>query len=697
FVAGEHGSLLKDGTSLVISEAVAKKYFGGTGTALGQVLTITNSIGTRDMVVTGVFKDLPSNTHFKIGMVGKIVEEDWVKQPWMFQSWTSVNASTYLKLKPGADVNAMRRALPDFEKRNVPDMSVGGNDFKLADFLELTLVNLVDLHLNSKGLGGFKPQGDAKAVATFSVVALMILLIACINFTNLATARASLRAREVALRKVLGARRSQLVVQFLGESVLLAVVALVVALVLVYAALPAYNTFLGRELALSFADGTLWLGMIALVTLVGVVGGIYPALYLSQFSPARILKANKSASTKGSGRLRTGLVVLQFAISIGLIVCTAVVYSQTQYLRTMDLGFNKSGLLAVRGMRRDAAASASDALREEFARVPGVIAVTRSEESPGDGDESNTLIEIPGKVSPQPLVIGEAAVDYNFFQVMEIPVLAGRSLSREFGGDDMTGEPKEIVERGGNVVISRDGLKLLGLTDPAQAVGMQVRMAVGVDDKDNRMALVTIVGVVENVRYDNARAEIRPMMYRYRDKSFNYAYLRIQNADPKQVSDSASKVWRDLVPTQPFFAEFIEAKLSALYDAEEARAKMFAAFAGLAVIIACLGLYGLASFTAERRTKEIGIRKVLGARITDIVRILAWDFSKPVLVANVLAWPAAWWLMRDWLNGFEARIVLTPTVFIVAGTGALVIALATVAVHTARVARANPIHALRYE
>jgi putative ABC transport system permease protein len=697
FVTGERATALNDATAIVVSEAMAKKYFGGTGTALGQVLTVSGSFGTKDMRVTGVFKDLPSNTHFKIELMGKIVESDYEKQPWMFQSWTSLNSNTYIKLKPGVDVNNIRRTLPEFETRNVPNLNVGGNDFKTADFMELTLVNLADLHLHSKGVGGYKDQGDAKAVTTFSAVALMILLIACINFTNLATARASLRAREVALRKVLGARRSQLVIQFLGESVLLAVVALAVALVLVFAALPMYNSFLGRTLAISVTDGTLWLGMIALVLMVGVVGGIYPALYLSQFSPARILKANKSASTKGSGRLRTALVVLQFAISIGLIVCTAVVYSQTVYMRTMDLGFNKSGLLAVRGIRREAALSASDALREEFARIPGVVDVTRSEESPADSDEDNTLIEIPGKVSPQPLVIGEAAVDYNFFQVMEIPVIAGRSLSRDFGADDLTGEPKEVAERGGNVVISRDGLKLLGLTDPAQAIGMQIRMAVGNGDKDNLMAPITIVGVVENVRYDSARTELRPMLYRYRAKSFNYAYLRIRNADSKQVEEAAARVWRELIPTQPFFAEFVEAKLSALYDAEEARAKMFAAFAGLAVIVACLGLYGLASFTAERRTKEIGIRKVLGARIRDIVRILAWDFSKPVLVANVLAWPVAWWVMRDWLNAFEVRVALNPTIFIVAGLGALVIALATVAVHTARVARANPIYALRYE
>lgn len=696
FVAGDRATALADTSSITLSESMARKYFGDRS-PIGETLSMTfGSIGTQEKRVTGVFKDLPSNTHLKIDFLGRINESDYEKMPWMLASWTSVNTSTYIKLKPGADVNALRRALPEFEKRNIPNTMVGGQDFKTADFLELSFVNLVDLHLKSKGIGGFKPQGDATSVTTFSVVALMILLIACINFTNLATARASLRAREVALRKVLGAKRGQLVVQFLGESVLLAIIALGVALLVVAAALPLYNDFLERTLTLSFLDASLWLGMIGLIALVGLVGGIYPALYLSQFSPARILKANKSASTKGSGRLRSALVVVQFAISIGLIICTAIVYNQTEYVRTMDMGFNKSGLLSISGLRRDVARNASDPLREEMARIPGVVSVTRSSEEPADGDENNTIIEIPGQVSAQPIVVGTTEVDYDFFEVMDIQMLAGRPLSADYGADNMTGTPEELAARGGNVVISRGALKFLGLTEPSQAIGKVVRMGVG-GEKESKMADITIVGVVEDVRYDSAKAEIRPMLYRYRSTSFNYIYLRIKSADPQQVTDAASRIWRELVPSQPFAGEFVETKLSAQYDADEARGQMFAAFAGLAVVIACLGLYGLASFTVERRTKEIGIRKVLGARVHDIVRILAWDFSKPVLIANVIAWPAAWWLMRDWLNAFETRIALSPSLFVVAGALALLIALATVAAHTARVARANPIHALRYE
>ncbi|MBL8643677.1 MAG: ABC transporter permease [Rhodospirillaceae bacterium] len=693
--AGEKATALSDKTAILLSESMAKKYFG-TASPLGEVLTMTFNYGARDMRVTGVFKDLPHNTHLKIDFLAALNREEFAKMPWVLDSWTSVNSYNYIKLKPGTDIAPIRADLSAFEARNIPDTSIGGRDFKTADFLELTLVNLTDVHLKSKGLGGFKDKGDATVVTTFSAVALMILLIACINFTNLATARASLRAREVALRKVLGAHRGQLIVQFLGESVLLSVVALAVALALVAAVLPMYGDFLDRKLSLSFADAGLWASMAGLVLLVGVVGGFYPALYLSRFSPARILKANKSAASQGSGRLRGALVVVQFAISIGLIVCTAVVYGQTQYMRTMDIGFNKTGLLAISGLRRDAVKDMSDTLRDEFMRIPGVAAVTRANEAPADGDESNNVIEIPGQVSTQPLVIGMMSVDYNFFDVFQIPVIAGRALSQEFGADDMNGKPEELAERGGNAVINRHALKLLGLTNPADAVGRQVSMGVGGEGSTQRM-LVTIVGVVENVRYDTARAEIRPIMFRYRTRDFNYAFLRVKGVEPGQINDAAGRIWRDLAPSQPYNAEFIETKLSNQYNADEARGQMFAAFAGLAVIIACLGLYGLASFTADRRTKEIGIRKVLGAKVRDIVRILAWDFSKPVLVANIIAWPAAWWLMRDWLNSFETQIALSPVVFVAAGLGALAIALATVALHTMRVARANPIHALRYE
>jgi putative ABC transport system permease protein len=695
FIAGDRATALNDASSIVISEAMAKKYFGDAP-AIGQVLPGDFLFGPRDLRVTGVFKDLPQNTHLKFTGIARLVEGDFEKAPWVLKSWTSVNTATYVKLKAGADVEALRKEMPAFEKRHLPDFNFNGRDINAADFMELTLVALPDLHLKSRGIGGFKPAGDATIVATFSAVALLILLIACINFTNLATARASLRAREVALRKVLGARRGQLIAQFLGESLLLSALAMILAMGVVAAVLPLYNTLLERDLALSVTDFGLWAGMAGLVLLVGVAGGFYPALYLSRFAPSRILKANRSAAVAGSSRLRGALVVVQFAISIGLIICTAVVYGQTQYLRTMNLGFNATGVLAIEGLRRDEARNAADALRQEFARIPGVTGVTRADEAPGDQDENNTVIEIPGQVGGPPLVLGVSSVDTDFFATMEIPIIAGRPFSKEFPADELSGTPDELVARGGNVVISRDVLKLMGLTNPSEAVGRELRMNVG-GESDRRQMMITVVGVAETVRYDSGRAEIRPMLYQVRPRGFDHAFLRIRNADPAVVREAAARVWRDLVPGQPFTAEFVTTMLAAQYDAEEARGLLFAAFAGLAVVIACLGLYGLASFTAERRTKEIGVRKVMGAGTGDIVRLLAWDFSRPVLVANVIAWPAAWALMRDWLNGFDTRIELNPAVFAVAGGAALVIALATVAAHTARVARANPIHALRYE
>jgi len=695
---GDRATALAEPNGMLISESMAKKHFGNKS-PVGEVLTVTYYWGEREVRITGVLKDLPDNTHLEINFLGHLHEPDYDKYEYVAKSWTSMNIWTYVKLKPGADVSAIQKQLSAFEERNVPSISMGGQDFKVADFMELSLHNLVDLHLNSRGLGDMKPGGDKTAVATFSVVAALILLIACINFTNLATARASQRAREVALRKVLGAHRNQLIGQFLGESVLLALIALLVAIGIVELVLPTYGNFLDKDLTLSYfgANGVA-LELAGLVLLVGGIGGVYPALYLSRFMPARILKANKSAAAEGSGKLRSALVVLQFAISIGLIICTAVVYSQTIYARTMDLGFDKSGLLSVRGVGREAAEVVQATIKEEMRRIPGVTAVSLSQETPGEDDESNNIIEIPGQVSADPIVIGTAAVDYDFFNTVGTPVIAGRMLSQDHGADDFTGENEEQAARGGNIVINRQTLKRIGVATPEEAVGKVIRMSVGDDENgQDLMATMTIVGVVENAQWTNARKEIRPMLYYYDSKGFNFILARMRNAEPAQIRSAAESVWRELVPTQPFYSVYVEEELSKLYNADEARGQMFAAFAGLAIIIACLGLFGLASFTAERRTKEIGIRKVLGARVRDVVKLLAWDFSKPVLIANVIAWPAAWWLMRDWLNGFQNRVDLDPTIFVVAGTLALAVALATVASHAARVARSNPIHALRYE
>ena len=694
--AGDRASALSDVTSVLVSESMARKYFGAAS-PLGQVLPATFNFGDRDLKVSGVFKDLPTNSHIKADFIGRLNEADYDKNPGVLREWTSTNVLTYVKLKTGADVDAIRRALPAFEKRNVPNFTMGGQDLVVSELMKLSLKKVTDIHLHSEGFNGMKPGGSVATVATFSAIAVMILLIACINFTNLATARASQRAREVALRKVLGAKRRQLIVQFLSESVLTAMIALSVALVMVQGALPSYNSVLDKKLALDFAGaGGLLLAAFALICLVGVVAGLYPALYLSGFMPSRILKANKSAAAEGSGRLRMALVVLQFAMSIGLMVCTAVVYAQTLYAKTTNLGYDQSNLLVVRSNNRPEAERVMDTLRREVVKVPGVRMAALSSDVPADGNSSNGLFEIPGKPSPEPLLLQQRNIDYGFFATYKVPLLAGRALDEDHSGDDTPLKADDRVAHGANIMINSRALRRLGFASPEAAIGQHLNAMAGETPSDKRTMDVTIVGVVGDIYYESVRVDVEPTFFQHL-RPFGVMTVRYDGVPGPVVRDAIGKVWHDLAPASPYRVQFMDTMVAEQYRAEDAAFKIFAVFAGLAIVIACLGLYGLAAFTAARSTKEIGIRKVLGARIRDLVRLLVWDFSKPVLIANLIAWPAAWFLMRDWLNGFQFRIDLNPMVFAVAGFAALLIAWVTVAGHAARAARANPIRALRYE
>jgi putative ABC transport system permease protein len=523
-----------------------------------------------------------------------------------------------------------------------------------------------------------------------------------VNFTNLATARASQRAREVALRKVLGASRPQLIAQFIGESVMIAVLAMLIALALVELLIPIFATFLKADLKLTyFGQGGLALPVLLLVLVVGVLGGLYPAFFLSRFQPAQVLKANKSsAETPGSGRLRSILVVAQFAVSIGLIICTAVIYGQTVFARTVDPGFKRDHLLQVEELNRYQLIDKANAIADRVAHVPGVEAVGLTGIGVATDNQNNTNVLVPGNATP--IVIGTYPVDQGFFDAMGLKLVAGRWFDERRPMDDLTfpfpltAEAQQaIATRGGNIVINALAARRLGYANPADAVGKQFKAALV--ENESGLVPVTVVGVVGDSRFRSVKVPVEPILFTSA-RGGGFAQLMVRfHGDPAAVRAGVEQVWRGFTNEVPFNAKFSDDIIGELYAAEDARAKTFAAFALLSVVVGCLGLFGLAAFTAERRTKEIGIRKVLGARVRDIVKLLVWQFSKPVIVANLIAWPVAWWVMRGWLNGFDSRIPLSPTPFLLAGTLALAIAIATVAGHAFRVARSNPIHALRYE
>ena len=703
FVRGDPHHVLDDNNSLALSESEAVRRFG-TIDVLGKTLTIVMNTGNIDYRITGVFKDLPKNSHFSANLVARFdPNTQFADRPLQMTSWNNQNGWYYVKLRKGANAADINAQLPAWEKRNIPDDVTNGERTNPGTLQDWALVNIRDVHLGRGQRVSITPGNDLRTVTTFGVIAFMVLGMACVNFTNLATARASQRAREVALRKVLGATRGQLIAQFIGESILVAAIAMMIALAVVELSLPVFNRFLDADIALHYfgRDGVL-LQLLALILLVGAAGGIYPAFYLSRFEPARVLRANKSAAdTQGSGRLRNALVVGQFAVSIALIVCTIVIYAQTLYARTVDQGFNRDGLMQVDNLDYKGTSGSELRLAELVRRVPGVQAAALTGIGVAPTNNSMSNVFLPGSTSS--VQLGVYGVQNGFFQTMGMKLLAGRDFSDLRPRDDATTPfpvdlkaERALVARGVNVIVTDAAARRLGFRSPQEAVGKNIQAGITVDEAGG-LVPATIIGVVADARFRSVHDPLQPIMYVMQKNGYNLLEVRYAGVAPSVIRDRVEAVWEHLLPQVPFKADFADDLIRSQYKVDTARGQLFAGFAFLSVVVGCLGLFGLAAFTAERRTKEIGIRKVLGARTRDIVQLLVWQFSRPVLIANAIAWPVAWWLMRDWLNTFDVRIGLGPTPFLLAAGLALGIAIATIASHAIRVARANPVIALRYE
>jgi putative ABC transport system permease protein len=687
-------------TAVITQEEAIKVY--GTDQVVGRTLTVISRGEKRDFKINGVIKNVPKNSSMKVNAIMRL---DYVAfnatGPQFLTCWGCQSGYVFLKVKPGTDIKQMQAQMPAWEKRNIPDEDNGGVHFNQGDDQDWHFINVADIHLGKAQDASMTPSNDRKSITTFAIIAILILGMAVVNFTNLATARASQRAREVALRKVLGANRRQLIFQFIGESILISAVSMVLALALVELLVKPFAAFLEADLALNyFGKGGILLPAIVLTLLVGIVSGLYPAFFLSRFQPAQVLKANRSAAeTPGSGRLRTALVVMQFAVSIGLIICTAIIYGQTVYARSVDPGFKRDHILQVDEMGRAQLYPLAETIVNRVRSVPGVVAVGLTDIGVATNNNNNSGIIPPGV--NKSINIGQYNVGAGFFDAMGLTLKAGRWFDENRPMDDTTipypqdrTVEKSIAQRGINVVLNEYAVKKLGFKSPQDAIGKVVRSELL--DPEDGLININIIGVVGDSRFRTVRTPIDPIMFKKVTTGTGWLMVRY-NGDPAAVRDGIEREWKQITSEVPFNAKFSEEIMTETYKKEDARAQMFAAFSLLAVVIGCLGLFGLAAFTAERRTKEIGIRKVLGARTRDIVRLLVWQFSRPVLVANLIAWPVAWWLMRDWLNKFDDRITLGPAPFVVAALIALTIAIVTVISHAFKVARANPIHALRYE
>jgi putative ABC transport system permease protein len=686
FVLGDARTALGGMAGLIVTEREAHSLFGAAD-PLGRTVDIETDGRRRLLRVTGVLADLPANTHLSVALIARFNPAE--ADPAAGQDWGNFNSLVYARLKPGATADEINSRMRGFEKRNLGPMD-GAFEYRLAPIL--------GIHMAPPLQGATGPAGDPLAVKAFSAIAALVLLIACFNFTNLSTAQASRRAREVGLRKALGASRRQLIQQFMAEAMMYAALGTVGGLVLVELLLPFFNDLLQLQLGLGYfgADGVL-IPALALTLLVGTVSGLYPAIYLSGFRPGRVLGASSLPGASGSGRLRQALVVAQFAVAIALMICAAIVYAQTLFARNSDPGFRPRGLLAVENLSAVGAGSASATLREEIGHLPVVVRTSLAAGSPTSPGYITSGVTRPGVKGLENMQI--ASIDYGLLATMGIPVIAGRDFSPAMAAD--TVPPAASLTNPASapatsfsslsrysVLLNQAAVRRLGFSNAESALGKEVILPRGRGD---------IVGIVGDVRFGSLRDQVAATIYVRDEAGFNHLLIRYSDTDPAALIRALKRVWRSVAGNTPFSARFVEDALAEHYDADAKRGQVFALAAALAIVIACLGLFGLAAFTVERRKLEIAIRKVFGARDRDIAALMVVQFSRPVLAANLIAWPVAWWLMRDWLNGFSERIDLHPGWFVAAGVLALLTAALTISGHALRVARTRPAMTLRNE
>jgi putative ABC transport system permease protein len=698
FAAGDRGGALADTSSVVVTQAIARKYFG-TDRALGRTLTIAINGQPRDYRVTGVLRDLPPDSNLVLDVVIRLDPNMLAAMLPTANSWGSNFLFSFVRLRSAAAAAAVTRELPRLIDRETTGM---GMPAPTSRYLRYELAPLSQLHFrDADTTDAFKPGVDRLFVAALGVMGAVTLLIAVTNYIGLATARAGMRGREVAIRKVMGATRRMLVWQFIGESMAIALVAGLIASALVELTLPGVSAVLGEPIRMNYfgADGAL-APLLTLCLLVGLAAGIYPALALSRFRPAAVLaSARAPGGGRAGSRLREALAVGQFAGAICLMICTAVIFAQMQYLRSADLGFRRDGLLIVPGLGDKLVVPRIANIVEAFRHTPGALATTASDRRPMPENFNNgnvTRVTNP-QISPT-LVMEQIGPDY--MKTYGIKVVAGRALDTQHRTDVLDEPGVSLIARGVNIMINRSAVEPLGFTTPSQALDQRVVLG----GKPGHPLIGTIVGVVADVRFVSPRTPVAPQFYmldeNYADPKNPGAWsaaVRVRDGDQAQVLKRLEAIWRSLAPGAPFQGETVQVTMRPFYDSDARRGQLFAAGAVLSVAIACLGLYGLAAFNTNRRVKEIGIRKTLGASTADVLRLLVGEFLRPVLWANLIAWPVAYLAMRWWLAGFNQRIDLNPAYFLAPSLAAIVVAVLTVAEQAIRVSRAEPSRALRYE
>ena len=678
FVEGKPGTALIQPATIVLSEDIAHKLFGNSP-ALGKVVHVSSSInGDHDFAVTGVFRQVDAPSHieanFFISMYGGEFERFMKRQENDFASNNMFN--TYLRLRPGTDPATVEAKFPAFLDRYAGKMMAAMGFHKIQE-----LVPVQQIHLRSDLPGNITSPTSKTSLYILASIAAFTLLIACINFMNLATARSAKRSSEVGIRKVLGAVKGSLISQFLGESVMMSLIAFLLAWGGTLMLLPAFSQLTGRHLSLALpAHLPMLLSFLVLAVIAGLIAGLYPAFYLSSFQPAKVLKG-KFSNSLAAVWLRRGLVVFQFMISVTLIVSTVVINDQMNFLRTQDLGFDKDSQIVV-PMRGSAAKDRAQALEDEFAGNGQVIGVGRCMYYPGLVNPSDNFFYRDGQNARAAGVRTRLNyVDYNYLATVDIRPVAGRIYSKDFPGDTLN-----------RVVLNEAATRAMGFAKPADAIGTRV---------DNDFRGVTtkyeVVGVVRDFHFEDLHMAIAPYGFLLVPDQGNYLVVHARPGSPAQLLTALEAAWHKIDPNEPFEYSFLDEDFQKNYIAEERLSALVRYFTVMAILISCLGLFGLASFSAEQRIREIGIRKVLGASVSGVVMMLSKDFLILVCIAVVPACAVAWVIMHKWLEGFAYRTPISWTVFGITFASTLAITLVTISFQAIRAGLANPVKSLRSE
>ncbi|MGV3558700.1 ABC transporter permease [Larkinella arboricola] len=674
-VAGNPKRALVEPNTVVISESAAKRQFGNQN-PMGQSLVFDNQLTCR---VTGVMRDMPTNSHFRTDYFISMRSDNYE-----WGRWLSNNHHTYVLLKEGVDYRTFNQNFETIIQKYVGPQVVTFLGIAIKQLrqsgnrISYSLIPMTDIHLRSKQTIELAPNSDIQYVYVFSAVAVFILLIACINFMNLSTARSANRAKEVGVRKVLGSVQRQLIGQFMTESILMSILAMGLALVIVTLTVPFFNQISAKQLTIDSLFVPQFLPVLLILPLVvGLLAGSYPAFFLSSFRPISVLKGKVNLGLKSAG-LRSGLVVFQFMMSVILIIGTMVVYRQINFIQTTKLGFKRDQVLTIN--EAYALDKQAQAFKEEILKLPGVVSGSLSSYLPVPSDRSDSPLFPEGQIDQAKAVSSQLwAVDHDYIPTLGMEMAQGRNFSREFGADSSA------------IILNETAVKIFGFKDP---IGQ--RVARMLDDEGKVFKTYTVIGVVKNFHFESLRQNIGSVAF-FMDPSRGAVSFRISSQDIPALVKQVEAKWRQMAPGMPFNYSFLEDSFDSMYRAEQRVGQIVLTFSVLAILIACLGLFGLAAFMAEQRTKEIGVRKVLGASATSIVGLLSKDFLKLVLIAILIATPIAWYGMNQWLEDFAYKIDVPWWVFAVAGVVAVVIAFVTVSFQSIKAALTNPVKSLRAE